>query len=174
MQISNVLPRGHQQTLPCWEAQNPHQARCTALVEYTMDRCRHVIKIKRYRMGNPGTISCSAVCDASLPCGHGCKRVCYICRVVGANKKLPITKVNADSVGYGPTGRANTIGTRPAMAFVLVDYVKPPAMYAVLTLRERRSVANLAEPARKTAAPYNARTNDVRCLAPSLATGSNA
>lgn len=85
-----LLPCGHRQTLRCWQAQDLAQAPCQTVIQHTVDGCQHVIKIKCHQAKNPDTIGCSAVCSASLNCGHNCKRTCYTCRKVSVEGPVAI------------------------------------------------------------------------------------
>lgn len=75
-----LLPCGHEQTLPCWEAKDLNTARCLQPVEHHLKTCGHQIRIECHQSENLDSIKCSSRCGKILSCGHACRRCCSHCR----------------------------------------------------------------------------------------------
>jgi len=91
--VHNIaLPCGHTaHDLPCHEAQDADEARCTHLVKWVMWACAHVIQIPCYKRKNAKAIQCTAQCGSDLPCGHICKHSCFQCRTVDDNEIITVS-----------------------------------------------------------------------------------
>lgn len=75
------LPCGHICNLPCHQTQEPEKVECRIKQPYTMPGCGHEILIRCCDDPTSEKIKCSALCGASLPCGHDCIKPCTTCRV---------------------------------------------------------------------------------------------
>ena len=80
-QIANVtLPCGHVHAqLACHHVQAPETVRCRVNVTVVMPGCKHKAKIQCHDIPYIAKLSCNAICDAVLQCGHNCKQTCKDC-----------------------------------------------------------------------------------------------
>ena len=88
--VSNItLPCGHvQASLACHQAQAPKDVRCRVVVDVVMPGCRHMAKIHCFEVPSLAKLSCKAMCDAVLQCGHNCQRPCKSCRKGGQDGQV--------------------------------------------------------------------------------------
>ena len=75
-----LLPCGHvARQLRCHEAQAPEKVRCQVQMDQVMEHCKHKIRVSCHELPLDPDYSCSAICRASLICGHNCTHACKDC-----------------------------------------------------------------------------------------------
>ncbi|PWY90378.1 P-loop containing nucleoside triphosphate hydrolase protein [Aspergillus sclerotioniger CBS 115572] len=79
---NRCLKCGHAATeLPCWQVQDLSLVLCPVRVEKNVPGCNHTVRVACHMDVGKPEFKCQAVCGATLPCGHTCKRACWKCTV---------------------------------------------------------------------------------------------
>jgi hypothetical protein len=66
--VAVELPCGHHATdLPCWQYQDPRQAKCRVLVERTVPACEHKVTLQCRLDVNDPSFRCTAICGVLRP-----------------------------------------------------------------------------------------------------------
>jgi hypothetical protein len=88
-----LLPCGHSNTLPCWQAADPQPTFCRELITIVMPCCYHKLKIECGKRGefDEGLSICEECCNQPLKCKHPCQSKCGKC-----------VKLSAERLGVSP------------------------------------------------------------------------
>ena len=80
-EAERILPCGHlEPVLPCWQAQDLSLVVCQVQVTRTVPRCNHQVQMKCHEDEKDPEYRCLGKCGQALPCGHTCRKACFVCR----------------------------------------------------------------------------------------------